>query len=125
MQTARQFNAIRVKVEGKIASIKELRKIEIAEIKEQIAALEAKISRLQIVEGISKRLQEPHLNINANPATGIISNPKASDPRKGWHTGTETIPPIIRNRPRTNFAIFHFNAAVFIDTPSPIGVYVV
>src|SRR5580693_3949582 len=38
--TARQFNAIRVKVEGKIASIKELRKMQISDLKEQITALE-------------------------------------------------------------------------------------
>lgn len=45
--TARQFNAIRVKVEGKIASIKELRKTQISGLKEQIKALETKISKLQ------------------------------------------------------------------------------
>ncbi len=45
--TARQFNAIRVKVEGKIASIKELRKIQISDLKEQITALETKISKVQ------------------------------------------------------------------------------
>ena len=45
--TARQFNALRVKVEGKIASIKELRKMQISDLKEQIKALKAKISRLQ------------------------------------------------------------------------------
>jgi IS605 OrfB family transposase len=45
--TARQFNAIRVKVEGKIASIKELRKIRISDLKEQITALDTKIAKLQ------------------------------------------------------------------------------
>jgi IS605 OrfB family transposase len=45
--TARQFNAVRVKVEGKIASIKELRKMQISNLKEQIKALETKISKLQ------------------------------------------------------------------------------
>ena len=45
--TARQFNAIRVKVEGKIASIKELRKMQISNLKEQIKALETKIAKLQ------------------------------------------------------------------------------
>src|SRR5271156_6619702 len=45
--TARQFNAIRVKVEGKIASIKELRKMQISDLKEQLKALETKISKLQ------------------------------------------------------------------------------
>jgi IS605 OrfB family transposase len=45
--TARQFNAIRVKVEGKIASIKELRKMQISDLKEQIKSLETKISKLQ------------------------------------------------------------------------------
>jgi IS605 OrfB family transposase len=45
--TARQFNALRVKVEGKIASIKELQKMHILELKERIHALEEKISKLQ------------------------------------------------------------------------------
>src|SRR6266851_4223121 len=45
--TARQFNAIRVKVEGKIASIKELRKMEISDLQERIEALEKKIPKLQ------------------------------------------------------------------------------
>ncbi|HSX37315.1 MAG TPA: hypothetical protein VLE95_00615 [Chlamydiales bacterium] len=45
--TARQFNAIRVKVEGKIASIKSSRKIRISDLEEQIKALKAKISKLQ------------------------------------------------------------------------------
>jgi IS605 OrfB family transposase len=45
--TARQFNAIRVKVEGKIASLKELRKMEISDLQERIEALERKISKLQ------------------------------------------------------------------------------
>ena len=45
--TARQFNSLRVKIEGKIASIKELRKIQISDLKEQIKALETKIFKLQ------------------------------------------------------------------------------
>ena len=45
--TARQFNAIRVKVEGKIASIEELRKMQISNLKEKIKTLEAKILKLQ------------------------------------------------------------------------------
>src|SRR5580704_3660541 len=45
--TARQFNAIRVKVEGKIASIKELRKMQTSDLKEKIKVLETKISKLQ------------------------------------------------------------------------------
>jgi IS605 OrfB family transposase len=45
--TARQFNAIRVKVEGKIASIKELRKLEISDLSERIKVLERKLSKLQ------------------------------------------------------------------------------
>lgn len=44
--TARQFNAIHVNIEGKIASIKELRKMQIFNLKEQIHALETKISKL-------------------------------------------------------------------------------
>src|SRR5579871_5987883 len=45
--TARHFNSIRVKLEGKIASIKELRKTQILDLKEQIKTLEAKITRLE------------------------------------------------------------------------------
>ena len=45
--TARQFNALRVKVEGKIASIKELRKMQISDLKEHIKVLETKIVQLQ------------------------------------------------------------------------------
>lgn len=45
--TARQFNAIRVKVEGKITSIKELRKREISDLHERIEVLEVKIAKLQ------------------------------------------------------------------------------
>ena len=45
--TARQFNAIRVQLEGKIASIKELRKDRIEEFKQKITSLEAKIQKLQ------------------------------------------------------------------------------
>lgn len=45
--TARQFNAIRVQVEGKIASIKELRKLEISHLRERIEVLERKIATLQ------------------------------------------------------------------------------
>ena len=44
--TARQFNAIRVKVEGKIASIKKLRNPVIADLKERIESLRKKISKL-------------------------------------------------------------------------------
>ena len=45
--TARQFNACRVQVEGKIASIKELRKEQIIESKSRIADLERKIKSLE------------------------------------------------------------------------------
>jgi len=45
--TARHFNAIRVKIEGKISSIKELRKIQISDLKEKIKTLETKISKLE------------------------------------------------------------------------------
>ena len=45
--TARQFNAIRVKVEGKIASIKEHVNIQIKELQERIKSLELKISKLE------------------------------------------------------------------------------
>ena len=45
--TARQFNAARVKIEGKIDSIKQRQKQLIEEKKEQIAALEKKIIRLK------------------------------------------------------------------------------
>ena len=45
--TARHFNAIRVKLEGKITSLKELRKTQILDLKEQIKTLEAKIAKLE------------------------------------------------------------------------------
>src|SRR5580692_8614161 len=45
--TARQFNALRVKVEGKIASIKELHKIQISDLKERVKVLDTKIAKLQ------------------------------------------------------------------------------
>ncbi len=43
--TARHFNALRVKVEGKIAAIKELNKMQISSLQEQIKTLEEKISK--------------------------------------------------------------------------------
>src|ERR1700674_2112876 len=43
--TARHFNAIRVTVEGKIASIKERRKGLIVELEDRIKSIEAKITR--------------------------------------------------------------------------------
>jgi IS605 OrfB family transposase len=45
--TARQFNAIRVNVEGKIDSLKELRKQAILDLREKIESLKRKISKLQ------------------------------------------------------------------------------
>ncbi|MBS0648000.1 MAG: hypothetical protein JSS10_02095 [Verrucomicrobia bacterium] len=45
--TARQFNACRISLEGKIDSIKELRKGHIAELKEHIKVLEKKISKIK------------------------------------------------------------------------------
>jgi IS605 OrfB family transposase len=45
--TARQFNAVRVKVEGKVSSIKELRKIEVSDLQERIETLKKKIAKLQ------------------------------------------------------------------------------
>jgi IS605 OrfB family transposase len=44
--TARHFNALRVHVEGKIASIKKLRPLQIAEAKERISSLTIKIKKL-------------------------------------------------------------------------------
>jgi IS605 OrfB family transposase len=44
--TARQFNALRVQVEGKITSIKKLRPLHIAEAKERISSLVTKIKKL-------------------------------------------------------------------------------
>jgi IS605 OrfB family transposase len=44
--TARQFNSIRIQVEGKIDSIKELRKEGIKDLKERIVSLEKKITSL-------------------------------------------------------------------------------
>jgi IS605 OrfB family transposase len=45
--TARQFNAIRVQLEGKIASIIELRKERIEDLKRKISSLESAIQKLQ------------------------------------------------------------------------------
>ncbi|MFZ2538928.1 MAG: hypothetical protein WAX04_08495, partial [Oscillospiraceae bacterium] len=45
--TARQFNACRVQIEGKIASIKELRSKQISEIKNRISELEKTIQKLK------------------------------------------------------------------------------
>jgi IS605 OrfB family transposase len=44
--TARHFNALRVQVEGKISSIKQLRPLQIAEAKERITSLTTKIKKL-------------------------------------------------------------------------------
>jgi len=58
--TARQFNALRVQVEGKIASVKKLRPIHIAEAKERIASLTKKIKKLkdpQILHQKKRRLK--------------------------------------------------------------------
>ena len=45
--TARQFNACRASVQGKIASIKECRKLRIEELKEKIKSLEKKTFKNQ------------------------------------------------------------------------------
>jgi len=45
--TARQFNALRVEVEGKIGSIKERQKQLIEEKKEQLASLKKKLPRIK------------------------------------------------------------------------------
>jgi IS605 OrfB family transposase len=68
--TARQFNAIRVQVEGKIASIKKLRPIHIAEAKERISSLTTKIKKLiktkaspQIIHQKKRRLNKLKQNL--------------------------------------------------------------
>lgn len=55
--TARQFNAVRVQVDGKIASIKELRQIQIKEIQLRITSLEQKIGKIRShqVQHLKKR----------------------------------------------------------------------
>ncbi len=45
--TARQFNALRVQLEGKIASIKELRKIHIEELTQRLSSLEKRIPKIK------------------------------------------------------------------------------
>ena len=45
--TARQFNSLRVQLEGKIASIKELRKSHITELSQRIDSLEKKIPKIK------------------------------------------------------------------------------
>ena len=53
--TARQFNSLRVQVEGKIASIKELRKDHIAELGYRIASLEVKIPKIKSEQTIHQK----------------------------------------------------------------------
>ncbi len=62
--TARHFNALRVQIEGKIASIKKLRPFQIAEAKERISSLKTKIQKLiknkaapQIIHQKKRRLK--------------------------------------------------------------------
>lgn len=62
--TARHFNALRVQVEGKIASIRKLRPMQITEAKERIASLTTKIKKLikikaapQIIHQKKRRLK--------------------------------------------------------------------
>ena len=45
--TARQFNALRITLQGKIDSIKELRKMHIADLKEKISSLEKKLPKIR------------------------------------------------------------------------------
>jgi IS605 OrfB family transposase len=45
--TARQFNALRITLQGKIDSIKELRQINIANLKEKITSLEKKLPKIR------------------------------------------------------------------------------
>ena len=68
--TARQYNAIRVQVEGKIASIKELRLVHITEAKERISSLREKIKKLiktkaapQIIHQKKRRLKRLEQNL--------------------------------------------------------------
>jgi len=77
--TARQFNAIRVKLEGKIDSIQQRRKQLIEEKKQQIEAIEKKLSRLKDKNVIhqkkrrSARLHSQFQKIQADQAKNRIS----------------------------------------------------
>lgn len=66
--TARQFNGIRVSVEGKIRSIKERQKQLIEEKKEEIATLEKKISRIKnalLLHLKKRKLSRLHFQLKA------------------------------------------------------------
>lgn len=56
--TARQFNAVRVEVEGIIRSIQELQKIELCNLKDQILSLEKSISHLKKTKKYQKLHQK-------------------------------------------------------------------
>ena len=76
--TARQFNSLRVQVEGKTASIKELRKEHIAELGYRIASLEKKIPKIKSEKTIHQkkrrlaRLQAKLHQLQEDEASGKI-----------------------------------------------------
>ena len=56
--TARQFNAIKVGLEGKIKSVKEVRKGHIQQLKDKIAFLEKKLSKIKKAETIHHKTRK-------------------------------------------------------------------
>ncbi len=62
--TARQFNALRVKIEGKIASIKSLRPLQITEAKERISSLEVKLKKLIKRKGDTEIIHQKKRRLN-------------------------------------------------------------
>ena len=62
--TARQFNALRVQVEGKIASIKKRRPQLIAETKDTILSLQAKINKLSKIKAKPALIHQKKRRLN-------------------------------------------------------------
>ena len=69
--TARQFNSVRVLIEGKISSIKSLRPAQIIEKKSRIESLETKIKKLiksnaspEVIHGKKRRLKQQETELH-------------------------------------------------------------
>lgn len=58
--TARHFNACRISLQGKIASIQERRKIQIQELSEKIASLEKKLPKIKKAEVVHQKKRSLH-----------------------------------------------------------------
>jgi IS605 OrfB family transposase len=63
--TARQFNALRVQIEGKITSIKQLRILHILETKERISSLEKTIKKLVKTKANPKLIHQKKRRLNS------------------------------------------------------------